>query len=284
MIQESNANVRGDARGGGERLREARLAAGLGLQEVAARLRMPVRVVEALEQGRWQDIGAPVFVRGQLRSYARLLDVDLGALLETEVAPVVPVDLVSHAHTPRFQRVMESAGRRAVYVVITAAIAVPVWLATRSHFADAPPATASLDAVPPAPAAGSPSPEAATTATVAQLPPAPAAARETAPSVASLAPPVGRGQASSANTLELAFSGESWMQVTGRDGRVIEQALMREGESRSFAAADVGSVKLGNAAVVRVQQAGSIVDLAPYRRANVARFAVSSDGSVAPAE
>ena len=72
--------------------------------------------------------------------------------------------------------------------------------------------------------------------------------------------------------------------VTVRDGRVIEQALMREGESRSFAAADVGSVKLGNAAVVRVQQAGSIVDLAPYRRANVARFAVSSDGSVAPAE
>ncbi|MCR6687230.1 RodZ domain-containing protein [Pseudoxanthomonas sp.] len=283
MIQESNANVRGDARGGGERLREARLAAGLGLQEVAARLHMPVRVVEALEQGRWQDIGAPVFVRGQLRSYARLLDVDLGASLETEVAPVVPVDLVSHAHTPRFQRVMESAGRRAVYVVITAAIAVPVWLATRSHFADAPPATASLDAVPPAPAAGSPSAEAAT-ATVAQLPPVPAAARENAPYVASLAPPVGRGQASSTGTLELAFSGESWMQVTGRDGRVIEQALMREGDSRSFAAADVGSVKLGNAAVVRVQQAGSIVDLAPYRRANVARFAVSSDGSVAPAE
>ncbi len=129
MIQDSSANVRGDARVGGEQLKQARLDAGLGLQEAAGRLRMPVRVVEALEQGRWQDIGAPVFVRGQLRSYAKLLGVDLGALLETEVAPVAPVDLVSHAHTPRLQRLMESAGRRAVYVVITAAIAVPVWLA-----------------------------------------------------------------------------------------------------------------------------------------------------------
>ena len=39
---------------------------------------------------------------------------------------------------------------------------------------------------------------------------------------------------------------------------------------------------LGNAAAVEVQQAGSTVDLTPYKRANVARFTVSSDGSLAP--
>jgi cytoskeleton protein RodZ len=41
-------------------------------------------------------------------------------------------------------------------------------------------------------------------------------------------------------------------------------------------------VVLGNASAVEVQQAGSTVDIAPYRRANVARFTVSSDGSLAP--
>ncbi|HET6397068.1 MAG TPA: DUF4115 domain-containing protein, partial [Pseudoxanthomonas sp.] len=75
-----------------------------------------------------------------------------------------------------------------------------------------------------------------------------------------------------------------WMQVIGRDGQVLEQGLMRGGDARSFPAADVARVVLGNAAVVRVQQGASIVDLAPYQRANVARFAVSSDGSVTSAE
>ena len=39
---------------------------------------------------------------------------------------------------------------------------------------------------------------------------------------------------------------------------------------------------LGNAAAVEVQQSGSTVDMTPYKRANVARFAVSSDGSLVP--
>jgi cytoskeleton protein RodZ len=40
---------------------------------------------------------------------------------------------------------------------------------------------------------------------------------------------------------------------------------------------------LGNASAVEVQQRGATLDLAPYRKANVARFAVSSDGSVVAA-
>ena len=132
-MYESSATIAGDARECGARLRDARTAAGLGRHEVAARLRMPLHVVEALEEGRWEVIGAGVFVRGQLRSYARLVGVDIEPFLVAGAAPAEPVRLVSHEHTPRYQRWMESAGRRAVYVVITAAIAVPVWLATRSH-------------------------------------------------------------------------------------------------------------------------------------------------------
>lgn len=285
MIQDFNANDRVDGHGSGETLRQARLAAGLDLQEVGARLRMPVRTVEALEQGRWQQIGAPVFVRGQLRSYAKLLGVDLGAALEAEVAPAVAVDLVSHTHTPRFRHFLESAGRRAVYVCITGAFfAVPVWLASRAYFAEEVPATASLDALPAAPVAALV--DGAGNAP-AELPPvaAPAQVQAEPPYVASLSPPLGRAPAVQvAGTLQLDFEGDSWMQVTGRDGRLLEQALIRTGESRSFNPAEVGRVVLGNAAAVRVQQSGSIVDLSPFQRANVARFAVSSDGSVAPAE
>jgi cytoskeleton protein RodZ len=281
VIQDSSVQHQVDGHGSGERLRQARVAAGLSLQEVGGRLKMPIRTLEALEQGHWQQIGAPVFVRGQLRSYAKLLGVDLGNALDEEVAPAVAVKLVSHAHTPRYRHVLENAGRRAVYVAITAAFfAVPVWLATRAYFGEEVPATASLDAVPAAPLAGMERP----------LPAAPEPAPQSqvqadAPYVASMAPPVSRSAAVPAGAgLVLEFSGDSWMQVTGRDGQLLEQALVRSGESRSFKAVDVSRVVLGNAAVVRVQQSGAIVDLGPYRRANVARFAVSSDGSVGPAE
>src|SRR3546814_2235439 len=57
----------------GQRLRAAREAAGLSVAEVASRLKTPSRFIEALEAEEWDRIGAPVFVRGQLRSYSRLL-------------------------------------------------------------------------------------------------------------------------------------------------------------------------------------------------------------------
>lgn len=280
-MHESSANIPGDAPGCGARLREARLAAGMDRQQVAARLHMPLHVVDALEQGRWDVIGAGVFVRGQLRSYARLVGIDIEPFLVTGVAAADPVRLVSHEHTPRYQRWMEVAGRRAVYVVITAAIAVPVWLATRTHFNEPPPATASLDAVPPEaePAIASPSQRPASGNVAA------AAGNDAgAPYVASLAPSVARAAAPAADALVLDFSGESWMQVTGRDGAVLEQGLMQAGDRRSFETGSVGRVVLGNAAVVRVQESAGIVDLMPYQRANVARFAVSSDGSVTAAD
>lgn len=285
MIDDQTVSALETAAGCGTRLRQAREAAGLTLEDVGSRLRMPVQVVRSLEEEQWQKLGAPVFVRGQLRSYARLLGVDLEPLLQAQVAAPVPVELVSHAHTPRLQRVMENVGRRAVYVVITAAIAVPVWLATRSHFSEIPPATASLDVVPPPAAPGSdplpPGQDArpAVARPRGNLPAAP----DAGPYVASLAPAVNRQQAAPAAALELSFEGDSWMEVTGSDGQVLEQRLMRQGESRSYQASEVSGVVLGNAAAVRVQQAGSIVDLAPFKRANVARFAVSSDGSVRPA-
>lgn len=62
----------------------------------------------------------------------------------------------------------------------------------------------------------------------------------------------------------------------------MEKALIPAGEIRHYVLGQVGRVVLGNAAAVEVQESGNIVDLTRYKRANVARFAVSSDGSVVP--
>jgi cytoskeleton protein RodZ len=272
----SNQNVSDADRGCGARLRKAREAAGLRLEDVAARLKMPVRVVESLENEEWDRLGAPVFVRGQLRSYSRLLGLATTTTLEASgLAPIEPPELVSRSHTPRVQRLVEAGTRRLIYIVLTAVIAVPVWLATKPHLntTAATPNVQPLDA-----------PIAVGTTTTdpdAQAKPIDDKLIDNPPVVASLAPTMSP-RPSAVPAIALHFNGDSWVQVIATDGRTLEQGLLPAGTTRSYAAGEVGRVVLGNADAVSVERGGKALDLAPFRRANVARFTVSSDGSLAP--
>lgn len=243
----------------GERLKRAREAAGMTLSEASTRTRLPVNTLRALESGDWDRIGPPVFVRGQARGYARLL----GICLDDEALPSpftttqIP-SLVSHAHVPRYRYVAENLARRAVYIVLTASLVVPVWLATRSHGETS--AVASLDVAPSQ---------------------AEALAPVRTPMVASIAPLPAPTDAVSA-PLEIEFTADSWVQMFDGAGAVVEKGLLRAGERRVLEPAAVARLVLGNASGVLVRAQGRPVDLTPFTRANVARFTLSSDGSLAP--
>lgn len=260
----SDQTVPASGAGCGASLRQAREAAGMSIEQAAAQLRMTVRSVANLESEDWSSLGAPVFVRGQLRSYARLLAVDIEPYLE-QVAEAAepPATLVSYTHVPRYQQFAESIGRRAIYFAITAAIIVPVWLGTRPHLGNDSLAVQSLDV----------SSALVETNRVAAAP----ATSQRTPLVASIASLPAKPAA-----LSIALSGESWVQVFDVDGRELEQGLLTAGERRNYGAGEVGHVILGNVDAVEVKRAGVAVDLQPFSRANVARFTLSSDGSLAP--
>ena len=144
--------------GAGHRLRIAREKAGLSVAEVAERLHMPLRVVHSLESDDWSCLGAPVFVRGQLRSYARLLGLVTEPVLQASgVAPVAPVTLTPRTYTPKMRLWAEHAARRSVYAVLTLVIALPVWLAMQPQFRKDSSEVAPLDGAQshPQPASGS---------------------------------------------------------------------------------------------------------------------------------
>lgn len=61
------------ALGLGERLRSARKARALTLEQAAFTLRLEASVLRALEDERYEALGAGVFVRGHLKAYAKLL-------------------------------------------------------------------------------------------------------------------------------------------------------------------------------------------------------------------
>ena len=60
----------------GERFRAAREERGLTLSEVGEQLRIRSVYLTAIEEENWKAIGAPVYIRGFLRTYARFLGLD----------------------------------------------------------------------------------------------------------------------------------------------------------------------------------------------------------------
>jgi cytoskeleton protein RodZ len=71
-------------------LRNEREKKGLTLDQIGSITKLRVKVVEALENETWGDLPPPVFVRGFIRSYAKVLDLDGTELLHLheQVAPL----------------------------------------------------------------------------------------------------------------------------------------------------------------------------------------------------
>lgn len=62
--------------GPGERLQAARIQQGLSLEEVSERMHLSPNILEALEENNFEEITAPIFVKGYLRAYARIVSLD----------------------------------------------------------------------------------------------------------------------------------------------------------------------------------------------------------------
>jgi cytoskeleton protein RodZ len=119
----------------GQTLRAARERTGLAVRQAADRLHVDAAVIEALEDGRFAALGAPVFVRGHLRRYAELLgepDAPLqaryAALQEASVAP----DLTRLPK--RVAPVVQRSTRRWPLILVAAllVLGIVVWWALRS--------------------------------------------------------------------------------------------------------------------------------------------------------
>jgi len=88
----------------GAALRGAREAKGMNVEDVAARLRLASRIVRTLEDGSFDHLPAAIYVRGYLRAYAKLVDVDSTPLLVAyDQQADLPPDLKPYASAPQRQ-------------------------------------------------------------------------------------------------------------------------------------------------------------------------------------
>lgn len=77
--------------GPGSRLRQARLSKGLEVSRMAAQLHLGDAMVEALEKDDYDSLPGPVFTRGYLSNYSRLLGLDSQQILD-DYERLVPAD------------------------------------------------------------------------------------------------------------------------------------------------------------------------------------------------
>ncbi|AOA59303.1 helix-turn-helix domain-containing protein [Acinetobacter larvae] len=75
-------NALGNVQRPGEYLRQIRTKQALTVEDVAARLNMPLKTLDALEQDEYNRLPEATFIKGYYRSYAKLLNVDATALIQ----------------------------------------------------------------------------------------------------------------------------------------------------------------------------------------------------------
>ena len=69
----SNDEPRPNGIGPGDRLQAARTEQGLSIEDVANRMHLSVNILESIEENNFDEITAPIFVKGYLRAYARIV-------------------------------------------------------------------------------------------------------------------------------------------------------------------------------------------------------------------
>lgn len=266
----------------GMQLRQGREKSGLSIEQVGQQLKLPIAIVQAMECDDWARLGAPVYVRSYLGSYLRLVGLPPG--LAEQAAQTKPTpQLVTMGSGSRMRHAFNHSMRNLVYLVMTAVLVVPAVLVARHYQSDSRPELLTLETSPQfvAPETLVSQPPAVVPAPIVPSTVAGTPASGPAPVMASMAP--FQQAADAPAELRLSFKGESWIEVIDAAGARIERGLVESGGERRYAAGQVARITLGNADVVDVSFAGRVVDLEPYRAANVARFAVSSSGEPAPA-
>ncbi|MCX4746526.1 DUF4115 domain-containing protein [Kitasatospora sp. NBC_01287] len=232
----------------GRVLAEARLAAGLTVDEVSARTRVRVPIVHAIEEDDFSRCGGDFYARGHLRALARAVDADGDALVARydAIHGTEPVQLAPVA-TLDSRRIRTGSGRpnwTAAMLVAIAAVVLLIGFNLVSGKSGRAAVGSASSPLPSATVSASPSP------TPAQ-PPAPA------PSVA----PIAAAPADKVTVKLVADSGTSWISAADSDGKSLFQNNLDQGQDQTFT--DPRSIKLviGNAAAVHLYVNGK--DLGP---------------------
>lgn len=265
----------------GSRLSAARTAAGLSIAEVARHLKLSPLQVEALETGDHKKLPGPVFVRGFMRNYARLVHLDPVPLI-ADVVAVQNRETAALVAVAEPEKAIPFPGQaRWNWKPYAIGVALVVAGLAGYEFFDGVPATVSptvpaVEApqakvvVPPEP---TPEPTAEKTDNAVVAAPAMMGGANGITSVP-LAPTKAVTVERSPNdkVLRFSFAREAWVEIRDVKGRVIFSQLNAAGSNPVVSGEPPFNMVIGNASGVKLVYGERAVDLAPYTQVDVARL------------
>lgn len=278
----------------GATLRTARLAMGLSVADVAAQIRLAPRQIEALEADDIGQLPELPFVRGFVRSYAKLLHLDAEPLLATLPNP--------HAVSERIEPVSVgvpfnikqlSKQQNQIWLVASAVVAVIVLVFAWWQFSTPPTAKVEMaektnvlelavvlpeqvvaessvaagnELVADVPVSGGQSTVSAAPVVMPVLksatPPVQSAVPAVIPAVTPT-PPV-TPAASATTKLHIVFDGESWSEIKDASGRILSSRVNAPGSELNLNGNAPYELVIGHARSVRVYRWGKPVDLTSH--------------------
>ena len=296
----------------GASLRAAREERGLSIAEVAQSLKFAPRQIEALEQDRFDLLPGGTFVRGMVRSYARLLKLAPEQMLEGMADRFQAPDANTLAARYSQPVPFSDNARRSTFVYLGLSLAVLTlgggvayqWYhehntttqvtgakraaEKRAKSNPAPVAAAPTPVPPPAPSvtpvASAPRAQPKTLEQPARVEPPvvkvaseKTAAAKPAP-VAQLAdkippqPAVAKVASTGVHRLVIRCEEEAWIEVKDQNERMLVSSLNPKGAERVVQARGPLTLVIGNAAHVRVLHNDRPIDLTPHTKLAIARF------------
>jgi cytoskeleton protein RodZ len=283
----------------GLRLRRGREAKGLSLSDVVKQLNLASEIVEALESDDAEALPSAVFVQGYLRSYAKIIDIDAEPLITLYKAQTPQKELGTLSQPSIKQEVHSGHGavRAISWVIGLGLIAlVAFWWVNQGE------EMLAVDTLVKEPISETPvltlpkiaeieesvveEPQAGVEEPTIDIPTE--VIEEPAPIVEELPtaipePVIEQVELDDKMSLSsdteweivITFTGSCWVNIRDADGKRRIVGNISEGTVHILEGPAPYNVILGNATAVELRINGQLIDLSPYSRGNVARFALN---------
>lgn len=292
----------------GETFARAREQLGLSIERVAGQLHLPERMIRAIEQGALDQLTDPVFARGYIRAYARFLKLDADALVATynrltgNLTTTGQVRAIGSLSTVPGRRHGHPLLKIGTWLFVLILIAVSLWWWQTQYGFDAEervaledlpvsvetsdgttlvlpqpgePAEPLLEPLEPASAPLAAMAEQAAVMTEADEPGEPISASAPAADEAATAAAAEPAQAEAVAFpgLAIEFNDDCWLSVKDASGRSLFNGVAGAGRSLELTGVEPLAVVVGRvSAVTAFRYAGTVIDLAPHSKDNVARL------------
>jgi cytoskeleton protein RodZ len=257
----------------GRTLAAARAELRLSVADISQQIKYGVKQIAAIEADDYAKLPGKTFVRGMIRSYAKLVHLDpqplLAELGRRDIPAAVTVDLRTGEQEPFLEGGKKS---NRIYVLLSLAALLAVAVVAYQWYAS-PPSTGEVVTITPkvpkseaaqalaAQVSDTEQPGEMDTQTVEQqgrATPVPAAAVS--------------GTPGGLKRIQLEFDELSWVQIKQGNGKVLLSRLNPAGSKQLVEGAPPFDLVIGNAPNVRLTYDDAPVDLRPYFKVDVARL------------